>query len=145
MRASRLRVSVVVAAFVFLGVAPAYSQSDPQVERPVILFAAVSPDGATVHVSGIDIPDEPFVTLGGILLGGVTVVREPDVDRLTVLMPALLPGSYRLTLSDKVPDGTDQDLNTRVNFDITIGIAERPRAIEGTCGGECAGEQPPAN
>ena len=119
-------ISLVVAAFVFLGVVPARAQSDQEARPAVILYAAVSADGATMHVSGADFPDEPFVTLGGILLGGVTVVHEPDVDRLTALMPAVPPGSYRLNLYDRVPREDDEDADMLVSFDITIGIARTP-------------------
>ena len=93
----------------------------------MILYAAVSADGATLHVSGDDFPDEPFVTLGGVLLGGVTVVSTPDVDRLTALMPALAPGNYRLTLSDQFPHDTPEDLSSLVDFDVTVGISGTAR------------------
>lgn len=138
-------ISIVVAAFVFLGVAPARAQSDQQDRPAVILYAAVSADGATMHVSGADFPDEPFVTLGGFLLGGVAVVSTPDVDRLTALMPALAPGNYRLTLSDQLPIGDARDTGTLVNFDVTIGIAGTARGSASDCGGECSPEPPRAD
>lgn len=141
------RASVIAAALVFLMVSSAGAQSDQRDDPPVILFAAVSADGATLSVSGANFPSEPFVTLGGILLGGVAVVREPDVDRLTVLMPALLPGSYRLRLYDRVPGGDDEEAGMLVSFDVGIGVAwtRTATATERSCDGDCASEQPPAN
>ena len=122
LRVPRLPVSIIAAALVFASVSPASAQGEQRDDSPVILYAAVSTDGATLQVSGIDIPDQPFVTLGGILLGGVTVVHEPDVDRLTALMPAVPPGSYRLRLYDRVPSEDDQDAGMLVSFDVTIGV-----------------------
>jgi len=126
LRAARLRVSVIAAALVFVSVSTAGAQSDQQGDQrddlPVILYAAVSTDGATLRVSGIDIPDQPFITLGGMLLGGVTIEHEPDVDRLTALMPAVPPGSYRLRLYDRVPREDDEDAGMLVSFDMTIGL-----------------------
>jgi len=130
--ALRLRVSVFATALVFASASSAGAQGDQRDDRPAILYAAVSADGATLHASGIDIPDEPFVTLGGILLGGVTVMHEPDVDRLTALMPAVLPGSYRLRLHDRVPGGDDEDTGVLVSFDVTIGVAGTSPATEQT-------------
>ncbi len=141
-RASRLRVSVFATALVLVGVSSARAQGDQRDDPPVILYATVSTDGATVHVSGIDIPDEPFVTLGGILLGGVTVVREPDVDRLTALMPAVPPGSYRLRLHDRLPGGDDEDTEVLVSFDITIGIAKASPVAPGTLDDDRSRERP---
>lgn len=130
MHAPRLRVSVIAAALVFLLVSGAHAQGDQEDGPPVILYAATSTDGATLHASGIDIPDAPFVTLGGILLGGVTVVHEPDGDRLTALMPTLLPGSYRLRLHDRIPGEDDPDTGVLVSFDVTIDVTT-PRSAPG--------------
>jgi hypothetical protein len=146
-RAPLLRVSVITAALVLLMVSSAGAQGDHRDDPPVILFAAVSADGATLSVSGTNFPSEPFVTLGGMLLGGVAVVRQSDVDRLTALMPALLPGSCRLRLYDRVPGGDEEDAGMLVSFDVGIGVAgtRTATATGKSCDGECSSEQPPAN
>jgi hypothetical protein len=145
MRAPLRRVSVITGAFVFLIVFTAGAQGDHRDAPPVILFAAVSEDGATLHASGANFQGEPFVTLGGILLGGVAVVRESDVDRLTALMPALLPGSYRLRFYDRVPGSDGEDSSLLVNSDVGIGVAGTSPTTERSCDGGCAYKQPPAN
>jgi hypothetical protein len=136
-----MRVSIVVAVSALLGAASVLAQSDHEHERPVILYTAVSADGATLHASGSNFPRDPFVTLGGITLGGIAVVSDPDVDRLTALMPALPPGSYRLRLSDAIFDRDAPDTHSLVSFDMTIGVAGTSGAQETTTDGQPFSEQ----
>ena len=131
-----MRVSIVVAVSALLGAASVLAQSDYEHELPVILYTAVSADGATLHASGSNFPRDPFVTLGGI-----ADVSDPDVDRLTALMPALPPGSYRLRLSDAIFDRDAPDTHSLVSFDMTIGVAGTSGAQETTTDGQPFSEQ----
>jgi hypothetical protein len=66
-------------------------------KSPVVTAATVSADQSTLFVDGVNFPKSPIVTLGGIPLGGVQV--DAACQRLTALMPALQPGSYKLVIA----------------------------------------------
>ncbi len=70
-------------------------QSAPP-QRLVINAATVSVDGSTLFVDGVNLGTEPFVTLGGMPLGGVQV--DATGRQLVAVMPDLTPGTYRLVI-----------------------------------------------
>ena len=77
-----MRISVVVAAFVFFAGVPAgaQSQKSQKYAEPTILEAIESADGTTLFVSGVNFGSQPYLTLDGIPLGGVVVVNGPLGD-----------------------------------------------------------------
>ena len=89
---------------------------------PVIVEAIVSADDTTLFVRGLNFGRNPFVTLDGIPLGGVTVLND---GQLTALMPALQPGNYLLTLTNQSAR-RKSNKGTSVSFEITVGATGPP-------------------
>ena len=123
-----MRNCAVVALFaglsVFLAVATVSARDDqPQL---VILNASVSPDGTTLFATGVNFGSQPFVTLGGIVLGGVAV--DATGTMLSAAVPPLPPGTYLLAIagrpSSDEDDDSDDDSDDVLNFltfEVTIG------------------------
>ena len=84
MRTRLMRITAVVAAFVFLAVVPASAQG----QQPVILAAAASVDGSTLFVSGVNFGSQPFLTLDGTALVVLTVTNGSDGDLVTASVAA---------------------------------------------------------
>ena len=122
MRSHFMRISVVVAAFVCFASVTTHADSDKSGKSrkggpPVIVEAIVSADDTTLFVRGLNFGRNPFVTLDGIPLGGVTVLND---GQLTALMPALQPGNYLLTLTNQSAR-RKSNKGTSVSFEITVG------------------------
>jgi len=77
----------------------------------VITSAVVSPDGTTLFVTGRNFGSAPSVTIGGVLVGGVTV--NPDGTALTGLMPFTEPGTYVLVVS--------RGVNNEASMSVAVG------------------------
>ena len=88
----------------------------------MIVEAIVSADDTTLFVRGLNFGRNPFVTLDGIPLGGVTVLND---GQLTALMPALQPGNYLLTLTNQSAR-RKSNKGTSVSFEITVGATGPP-------------------
>jgi hypothetical protein len=79
-------------------VAAVQAGSDPRQNELVITSAVVGgANGDTLFVTGYNFGRWPQVTVGDLVVGGVTVSR--DGMNLTGIMPTLPPGSYELRVS----------------------------------------------
>jgi hypothetical protein len=81
-----------------------------------ITSATVSPDGTTLFVTGRNFGSAPTVTLGGLLVGGVTVNEGGTV--LTGVMPVTDPGTYALVVS--------RSPNTEASMSVAVGAVGPP-------------------
>jgi hypothetical protein len=86
----------ILAAGVLVNAESKNSKQPEPPKRLVINAATVSVDGSTLFVDGVNLGAEPFVTLGGMPLGGVQV--DATGRQLVAVMPDLTPGTYRLVI-----------------------------------------------
>src|SRR5262245_7291843 len=68
--------------------------SETQGNQPTITAATLSSDRSTIFVEGVNFGKNPIVTLDEETLGGIRV--DQHGRRLTAVMRALDPGTYRL-------------------------------------------------
>ena len=94
-----------------------------QKAQPVVITSAIV-DGSTLFIEGSGFGGAPTVTLGGFVLGGVTV--DPLGAQIQATLPAMLPGAYQL----QVINGKSMSA-----FEITIG-AQGPAGPTGADGAQ---------
>jgi Collagen triple helix repeat (20 copies) len=101
------------------------SDEDESGRAVVISSATISADQTTLFATGANFGSRPIVKLGELILGGVQV--SATGTQLNALMPALAPGSYRLTIWRA--SGSDK----AAVFDLTLGTTG-PRGEIGPTG-----------
>ena len=82
-----------------------------QKQTPIIFVASVSADGTVLFLEGSGFPASPTVTFGGVILGGVVV--NSGGTSASASMPAVVPGSYLVTISS--------GNNKSAAFEVTLG------------------------
>ena len=97
------------------------AQANPN--QPGITSAAVSADQTVLFVQGENFGKSPAVTINGLTLGGVVV--DVTGRQLTAQMPSLVPGTYKLRVTNK---------NFDDEIDLTVGGAISSAATEGSPG-----------
>ena len=102
------------------------SQLSAQKQTPVIIAATISVDGTTLFIQGMGFGALPTVTLGGVILDGVSV--NSIGTQITAFMPVLPDGTFQLTV---------QSGNTKsIAFEMTLGVRgpEGPQGPQGPPG-----------
>ena len=127
MARSSLKAAILAVPVLLLALA-ARAQGNPN--QPAITSAVVSADQTVLFVQGENFGKNPAVTINGLTLGGVVVDAAGRL--LTAQMPSLVPGTYKVRVTNK---NFDDDI------DLTVGGVAGGAAAPATQGPQ--GQQGP--